>query len=356
MRDWISRNWVAISLFLLILVGIALRLYHLDFQPVVYDEEFTRLRAIDTIKGILAVAFGNDANPPTYYIFAHYSGILFGECTAFVIRFPALIFGVLTIPAAYLVGKELKDDFLGILTAFSVTVTYNMVFYSRFARAYSMVTLMFTMTALYFIKLYNGDHTRTNKILFMVFSAAALWAHMFSVVPIGMMAAILLWKYRLKIIVYFSILVFACTPFLIYLKIAHDRIGQNYGLTVDTTAMVIPIEVLWIPALWLIPLILYSAFCKKRELAIIFSAISVISAITLLAVLTITPTFPRYILCLCPVLIALGYYPVVEWLEQFTTDRQYALTALICFIILAVSYTPMIAMYFLKGAEYAAIT
>lgn len=347
MQKWLEQNYPAVIVVALMIIGLSLRLYHIDFQPLVYDEEFTQLRAIDTISGILSTSFGADANPPTYYILAHYSGIFLGGATAFAIRLPAAIFSVLTIPVAYLIGKEYRGEILGIITAIAATFTYNLIFYGMFARAYSLSVLAFSLVFLFFLKLYHGDSSRVNKILFVASITLSLWAHFFAAVPILLLSAILILKYRSEILWYFSIPAVSCLPFLMYLTLVRGRMGENYGLPMDTTAMTIPIEVLWVPVVWQVPLVAYSAW-KGDPVARILSWVSLTSAVILLVTLAVTPAFPRYILCLSVPLIAAGYAQVSDFIESFTREQKAATIACIAFATIAVSYTPMLALYFIS--------
>jgi uncharacterized membrane protein len=144
--------WIAFSL--IFITGIILRLFNLDFQCLSWDEEFTQHIATNTVSYIIAFTFTRDPNPPLFYIIVHYLIQAFGN-TVWIIRLPSAVFGILTIPFAYLLGKEYYNDILGIAFAFYIAVTYNFIFYSQFARAYMMVILMFMIFSLAYAQVAN---------------------------------------------------------------------------------------------------------------------------------------------------------------------------------------------------------
>jgi hypothetical protein len=85
-------------------------------------------------------------------LFFHYTQAffqLFGQ-NDFWVRFPSVIFGLLTVVLAYYIGKEYSKKSGGILAALFTTVFYLEVFYSRQARFYQLFQLLF-FASLYFL-------------------------------------------------------------------------------------------------------------------------------------------------------------------------------------------------------------
>jgi len=113
LRDY----WPLIPLASLTLLGLILRLYQLDWQCLMVDETVTLMIAAKTTSEIFVWSMQVDCNPPLYYLLAHWSTLLFGIISDFAIRFPSVILGTLAIPISYLVGKEIRNTTLGLLSA-----------------------------------------------------------------------------------------------------------------------------------------------------------------------------------------------------------------------------------------------
>ncbi|MDD1715579.1 MAG: glycosyltransferase family 39 protein [Methanolinea sp.] len=176
-------------LLLLTVIGAALRFYSLGESSLWLDEALTyrfSLHPFGEYWGL--ISSGGEVHPPLFYWFTHFT-LGFGHNEA-VLRFLPALFGVLAIPAVYLLGSVAVDRNAGILGAALITFSPFHLFYSQEARMYTML-MLFLILALFFFLRARGEGRTTDWILFGVFSALAFWTHFFSAVLI---AAAFFWQ------------------------------------------------------------------------------------------------------------------------------------------------------------------
>ena len=126
--------------FLVVAIGTVLRLYRIGAQPLWLDEasslRFARLSLAQLWSWSSIVDPGN---PPLYYSVLH-GWLRFGDSEA-ALRIPSMVFGVLTIPLVYALGRTIRDHRLGIVAALLFAISPFQVWYSQEARGYSLLTL-----------------------------------------------------------------------------------------------------------------------------------------------------------------------------------------------------------------------
>src|SRR5262245_55978644 len=98
-----------LPLILILLLGFALRLYHLDAVPFRGDEAFSVQRwAASPLSVSLTEIAALEPHPPlTYVVFWAWS-LLFGTESEFLLRMLPLLFNMLGIPALFVLGKRLS--------------------------------------------------------------------------------------------------------------------------------------------------------------------------------------------------------------------------------------------------------
>ena len=92
----IGRRFERLSLLFLMGLGFCLRLYHLGFQSLWNDEALTGVISGGPFQDTLVYATKVDVHPPLY-IFLMSGWAYFAGNTAFALRFPSLLFGVISI-------------------------------------------------------------------------------------------------------------------------------------------------------------------------------------------------------------------------------------------------------------------
>jgi len=144
----ISRNQHVYVLVAIMLVGFGLRLYELERLPLIVDEIGFAAHASDIVHGqqIPIFAPGHNANPATYSWLVAGVMNLFGQ-TRFAIRLIPLLFGTLSIPAAYVLGSAWYGRRAGLIAAAFLATWPAHVFYSRMS-LYNIVDPFFALLVL----------------------------------------------------------------------------------------------------------------------------------------------------------------------------------------------------------------
>jgi mannosyltransferase len=138
-----TRGWVAV-LGALTALATALRVVRLD-AGLWYDEIVTLVEFVRPSLLHIVTAFPDTNNHPLYSVLAHLSVGLFGE-NAWSLRFPAMIFGVASVPMLYWLGTEVSRRVEAMSAAALLAVSYHGIWFSQNARGYTAL-LFWTMLA-----------------------------------------------------------------------------------------------------------------------------------------------------------------------------------------------------------------
>ncbi len=131
-----------------IVLGVGVRGHTLDDLPLIVDEIGFAAHASDILHGqhVPIFAPGHNANPSVYSWLVSGAMALFGQ-NAFAIRLIPLLFGMVSIPAIYLLGRVWWSRRVGLAAAAFVATYPAHVFYSRMS-LYNIVEPVFAMLAL----------------------------------------------------------------------------------------------------------------------------------------------------------------------------------------------------------------
>lgn len=176
------------------MLGAALRFATLGVQSYHHDEIVTATRVLggDFRQAMDAVGFSESA-PPLYYAVAWVWTQLTGT-GAYGLRSLSALAGVLLIPVAYLLGRELRGRRTGLLSAALVAGNPMLLWYSQEARAYAMLALFCALSLLYCLRALRAGRPREKRdfVAWGVFSALALATHYFAVFPLAAEVVLLL--------------------------------------------------------------------------------------------------------------------------------------------------------------------
>jgi 4-amino-4-deoxy-L-arabinose transferase-like glycosyltransferase len=312
-------------LILTILLGAIFRFWFFWADGLHVDEKFT----IDLIQGrtiwqVITVSLTTDCNPPLFYIFDWISLNLFG-INNFAQRLPSVIFGILLIPAAYYLGKTLKGETLGLLSALAIATLPPLWYYSQFGRAYMLECLLFTIFCIFYIRLIRKDSATKNWVMVAAMAIALAYSHLFSIIPLTLLLGYLIWEYRLKSLKWMGLIFVCSSPLLILFNaIINWRLTARqttlldwYGATVPQLIVFSPLEYFGYNFVFWIPMIVYSMWVYRKMKEIPLIVITVLTSFcVLLSVSDVTPVFMRYLLFFVPVLVTIGLLPVSEFIDS----------------------------------------
>ena len=157
-----------------------MRLWRIDFQSLWLDELHTMNEADPDITWELMLFYLKccDQHPPLHFVLSKVSFILFGH-TAFTARLISAVAGTVSVWGMYLLGKEILNRNLGLISAVLTTVNYYNLFYSQEARNYILAFLFAVFSFLFLIRLLK-KMTIKNSILYAFFSLLLLYSHYYS--------------------------------------------------------------------------------------------------------------------------------------------------------------------------------
>ncbi|UUX91328.1 glycosyltransferase family 39 protein [Methanoplanus endosymbiosus] len=168
----------------LIIIGIILRLYNLSFNSLWLDEATTLNYARRSLFEIFESSIISEFHPPLFYWIEHLM-LNFGE-TEFILRFWPAVFGILAIPIFYLIGCEIKNREVGIISALLITISPFAIFYSQDARSYTMTLFFFSLSLLCYLYALKEKNVKW-WIIFGLTSALALWSHYYVIIGTGIL-------------------------------------------------------------------------------------------------------------------------------------------------------------------------
>lgn len=163
----------------ILLLALALRLNHLDFQSLWLDEIYTMNMANpdNSFGEIYKLSHSVDPLSVLYFFLMNTFFKIIGY-TAWAARFFSLLFGLAGISFAYLLGKELRNRSTGLIAAVLLSVNYFHIFYSQEARVYSMFSAL-TCLSFYFLVRYIKNPNRMNSIYYGFSALLMILSHFF---------------------------------------------------------------------------------------------------------------------------------------------------------------------------------
>jgi hypothetical protein len=177
----IPRGTALLLLALTIAVATALRLVGGNGQ-LWYDEIHTLLDSIREPLGTIVTHFPSNNDHVFYSLLSHISIALGGE-TPLMVRLPAILCGIASIPLIYAVGTRVTTRFEALAAAILAAVSAQHIWFSQNARGYTLLLV----TALLGTQLIlDGLKTRSKTpwLLFAVVSALGAYTHLTMVLAV----------------------------------------------------------------------------------------------------------------------------------------------------------------------------
>jgi uncharacterized membrane protein len=356
--DAFRKYWAELSLLAIIVVGLSLRLYHLNYQGYFSEELFTTDAIRMPYWGLILDPFINPqtGEPPLYFLAAKISANLLGGISLLSIRLPAAVLGALCIPAIFALGREYCNELTGLFAALTIALSERMVFYSQYGRPYTMVFLFFVFATYCFVRIQKKDPFARWMILFILATGLCLWTHYYSAVPLSVFWAILVWQNKKSIVPYLAMGVIPALAFGLYIRgVIWEYL--TYPLSVIYPASVFNIT--WIDNLFrvpyecwgylAIPLILVFLYYIRSRGDRIAQWFGLSAGITFLSMLVLTAIFDpsaRYAVLIAPLIIVPAMAIVTEFVSYGKEPfHRFALSAGAVYVIITANLFPLIALY-----------
>ena len=167
--------WVWLVVGALVLIGAALRIKTNDAS--LLGDELSTIWIVEgnSLGEVLSRIYSDaEISPPLYFVLAWLTTKLGSDPV--LIRLPALIAGIVSIPLAWAVGVRMVGRWGGLVAAAVVTFSPFFIFYSATGRAYSL-GLMMLMASTLFMLIAIRDGRRRWWVLYALASALSLYSH-----------------------------------------------------------------------------------------------------------------------------------------------------------------------------------
>ncbi|MDQ8187869.1 glycosyltransferase family 39 protein [Pelagicoccus sp. SDUM812002] len=175
-----------LPLIIILIVGTALRFYHIGGESLWQDEGTSHAFATMPLGDLLGEKGKAETNPPLYYFLLHLWVHIFGDSEA-ALRTPSALFSVLSLVFTYAAGHWFMNRRAGLFAAaISATMPFH-VEYAQEARAYTLMLLGATIAVAGFARLLRnpdsaGTTLRLNRdwrawSLYILGTSITLYAH-----------------------------------------------------------------------------------------------------------------------------------------------------------------------------------
>lgn len=272
------------------------------------EEEYT----LNIVKlPIMGIITNFDYTPPVYNLLAHFSYLLFNGYDV-AIRYPAVLCGILLIPAMYYLGLQYKDEIVGLYCSGITAILVPMIYYSQYARAYSLSLLCFVIVLILYIRLKDNDDPKI-RVLFWIMVVVNLYVHTFTLIPLSIMCLALLFDRKHWLCGIGASV--ACLPIIsVLVSVLSTRNGSgfNYGASPLQMAFLTFPEFFNTPFLNILALAVAGACLYKKNVNKIFIVITVVTLIVGVLGAAITPMFPRYLMSAAIVILLFACTGIAE--------------------------------------------
>jgi uncharacterized membrane protein len=173
---------------LIVLIGMALRVYGISALDLWGDEAFSWMQADRSFANLLA-ATAQDNYPPLHNIILYFTMALFGD-SEIALRAPSVLMGTLTIWVVYLAGEQMWDRRAGLIAAVLLACSPIHIWHSIEARMYALFCLASILYVWSSFSFLRSDSRRAMLACFLS-GASLLYSHVFgSFVFIAVNAAV----------------------------------------------------------------------------------------------------------------------------------------------------------------------
>ncbi len=174
--NWIKSNYLIL---VIMIIASAMRFYHLEYQSVWLDEIASITEANPAVRwsDLEITILTSDPHPQLYFILLKSTFLLFGY-KIFAARLLSAIIGILGVYSIYLLGKEIKNKKVGLISAFLLAINAFHLYYSQEVRMYGLLLLL-TILSFYRMVIFLKNLTYKNAIWYGIFTGLMLLTQFF---------------------------------------------------------------------------------------------------------------------------------------------------------------------------------
>jgi len=167
-------------LLILVTIGILLRLFNLNATGLWMDEIHSAVGTDPdkTLKEV--IEYCKTDQPPVFFLMLHGWFKIF-PYNDFYGRLLVVLMGSLGIVSMYFLGKEYKNNAVGLMAAFLTSINYMHVDFSRQVRFYPLVFLLSALSYLFYLRVFKKGK-KSDFIFYILATSALLNTHYFGLV------------------------------------------------------------------------------------------------------------------------------------------------------------------------------
>lgn len=350
---YFSTNTYFIALIIITILGSFLRLYNIDYNSMWLDEASTLTFISGSFTDIWNLIVTAEANPPLYLWLERVMLLVFGS-GEISLRILSVIFGIITIPIVYFIGKEFIDENAGVISAFGIAISPYLILYSQEARAYSMMAFTAALVILFYIRSLKYNN-RNDWILFGLSGALSIWTHYYIALLLTafIFYTLLMYKftYIKELLLSYGIMFILSTPLMVAIPYFMQRtsIGSSsWGMTglsviLETLIQFTGFNII----LTYIILLLFLCgiavlFFKEKEKSILLLWLLGFTFLASLYISNRMPMVPRYLIFL-NIIIILGVAASYKLLYKLTSKN---ISLFIIIFLITLTSVPFLMNYY----------
>ncbi len=175
------RYLVAGAVAALVLIGGALRVYHLERESAYFDEVVS-VRHLDApdLRTFLAAFRQEDPTMVPLYFALQYLWARVTGGSLYAVRLLSILFWAMALPIIYLLGKALYDRTAGLIAAACSVLSISHIYYAQEVRMYSLVFFLCLASAFALVRALETERSQW-WFLNVAANTLAVWTHLFAV-------------------------------------------------------------------------------------------------------------------------------------------------------------------------------
>lgn len=341
----------ALLLGLITAIGAALRLHLLATRSMWIDEAASVNFASLGWRPFLKVLWSYQGNMAFYY-FVLRGWIHLGD-SEFAVRSLSVLFGVLTIPAVYLLAARLFNRATGLTAAALLAVHSFPIHWSQETRAYSLLILLLVLTTYALVVALESNQKLLYWMVFAVMAALCFYSHIFAIFVLAALALGIAFSKPFRIdlpivVATAAVFAFLCEPMIAFVLV--QRADQLGWLSRPSSAEIYEFLKLLTSQGGALLVVVYLALCvvpflrragiprydKENWALRLFALWLVLLPLLTLLASPFHPLFyPRYMVICVPALVILAARGLIKLYDQAAATRWVSVITFILVISLS---------------------